>query len=102
MADINPFASAALELYQDQVVEINTGETRTVLEFSDSSSYQKNVIRGKLVGALGDGLIVECVCAGKTHKILINCWSIKAISAVKNNKSLTDFYVDEFQKNYKR
>lgn len=102
MASPKSFAEAALELYKGKVVEVNTGETRTALQFSDFSSYQKSLIRGKVVNAVGDGLVLECLCGGDTHQVLVNCWSVTAITEIKDGRSLTDFYVDEFQKNYKR
>jgi hypothetical protein len=83
------FAAAALELYKDKVIEINTGEVQTTLLFDDHTKDQKSIVRGILKDAVGDALILECNVNGQRHDVLINCWSISSLMELKEYKRHT-------------
>ena len=97
MADlpVHGYAAAALHLYKDKEVDINTGETQTTLIFNDWQSELKHVINGIIRDAVGDALIVECKTRLGTKMVLLNAWSIIAITEVSSKASLKDLYKDE-------
>lgn len=92
----NPFAVAALELYKDKLIEINTGETATSVQYSDYEKSQKHLIRGYLKDVIGDGLVIECQINKFKKIVLVNVWSIISIMEFTDNGHLSDVYVDEF------
>ena len=95
--EVHGFAAAALFMYEDKLIEINTGESATSLQFADYSVDQKHVIRGYLRNAIGDGLIVECSVNGRQQNVLINVWSIVTIMELEGNGNISDIYIDEFK-----
>ena len=97
MVKLNPFAAAAIELYKDKLIEINTGEISTNLKFADHSISQKHVIRGTLINGIGDALVLECKINGVSQTILVNCWSIISILELKGNGNVNDLYIDEYK-----
>lgn len=92
---IHGYAAAALHLYKDKVVEINTGEVRTKHVMDQFEHEIKHVLRGKIREAIGDALVLEVNINGKSKLVLINCWSIKSITALDGKGSLKDVYFDE-------
>ena len=100
MAKYHGLASAALQLYKDKIVEINTNEVQTTLTFNDFSVAQKSLIRGKLVDAIEDAIILECNVNGHTQRVIINCWLVYSIMALEGHGSLKDIYEDEFRSKY--
>lgn len=96
VGELHGFAEACLQMYKDKLVEINTGETKTTLILADFEHEQKSLIRGVVIDAFGDGILVECTVGGKKKKVLINAWSIVTISEIEhNNVTMKDIYVDE-------
>ena len=96
---VNGYAAAVLQLYKDKEVEINTGETQTILIFQDWQSELKQVIIGTVRDAIGDALVLECKTKFGPKTILLNAWSIRAIAEASSKTSLKDLYKDEHQKN---
>ena len=90
----NGFAEACLYFYKDKMVEINAGETKTTLMLADFTHTQKSLIRGIILEAYGDGLLVECKVGRATKKVLVNVWSIISIAEVGGGVSMKDIYVD--------
>ncbi len=97
MADVHNFAKAAFELYGDKLVEVNTGESATSLQYADHEVGQKHVIRGYLRRVIGDGLVLECNVNSNKQDILINVWSIISIMELRGNGNISDVYIDEYQ-----
>jgi hypothetical protein len=95
-AKIHGLAEAALSLYQGKVVEINTGETATSLQFADHEVGQKHVIRGILDDAIGDGLILICDVNGTKQKVLVSAWMVVSIMELCGNGNISDIYIDEY------
>jgi len=91
----NRYSLAALQLFKDKYVEINTGEVRTTLLFSDSEHDQKSVIRGVLVDVIGDGIVIECKMRKGIKKVLLNAWSVVTIIEIDDIGLTKDVYVDE-------
>jgi hypothetical protein len=97
MAEIplHGFAAAVLQMYQNEMVEINTGEIRTTHVLDQFSHDIKHLIRGIVVDAVGDAIILDCpVRKGANKRIMINCWSINSICKYNINHSLSDTYWD--------
>ena len=97
MADVplHGFAAAVWAELQDEMIEINTGEVKTKHVLDQFQHDIKHLIRGRLVGAVGDALIIECsVREGKKKKVFINCWGITAITKLDSAISLSDVYWD--------
>lgn len=92
---LHGFAAAVMELYGGQIVEINTGETSLSLLFDQENRTLKSLIRGRLVNAIGDALIVECDVPGGKKTIALNCWGITAISPTNEPALMKDCYYDE-------
>lgn len=92
---IHGYAAAALHLYKNKMVEINTGEVKTTLLWDQFQKEIKHVIRGVIKDAIGDALIIEVRTAKGIKSVLINCWSINSIVAVDGNGTTTDVYFDE-------
>lgn len=104
MADLDVplhgFAAAILSMYKNQVVEINTGEIKTTHVLDQFSHDIKHLIRGEVVDAYGDAIIIECeVRRGIKKKILVNCWSIKSVCKYNPGHSLSDTYWDSDKHN---
>ena len=100
MADIplHGFAAAIMQMYKGELVEINTGEIKTTHVLDQFSYDIKHLIRGTVVDAIGDAIIVECpVRQGITKKVMINCWSINAICKYTKGSSLSDAYWDAYK-----
>ena len=93
---VHGFAAAALQKYKGKEVEINTGESYTTLLFDDHTQGQKSVIRGTLVDAAGDAIVLEVNIRGKKHEVLINCWLIHTMMEFGSGSS-RDFYIDEYK-----
>ena len=91
------FAVAALSLYKDKFVQINTGESATTLLFDDHESEQKSLIQGILRGAIGDAIVIEVSLNGNSRSILVNCWSINTIMELTDKSNLSDVYIDEYK-----
>ncbi|KKN74494.1 hypothetical protein LCGC14_0390110 [marine sediment metagenome] len=96
-AKANGFAAAALEMYKDKLVEINTGEVATSLQFADHTVGQKHVIRGHLREVIGDGIVIECNVGSHKQQVLINAWSVVSIMELQGKGNISDIYIDEYK-----
>lgn len=95
---LHPFAVACLEVYKDKEVEVNTGEQQTTLLMADFEHMQKDLIRGVLVDAIGDGIILEYKTdKGETKKIIVNCWEIVSIAEVGSMRFA--YFDEDFRRN---
>ena len=90
MVDLHPFAKAIMHHLVNKEVEINCGDSKTVLKFNEYDYCPKNIIRGTILDAMGDCLIVGVL----ESKIFLNVYAIKSISPL-DNVSLKDMYVDD-------
>ncbi len=97
MVETHGYAVAALEMYKDKFVEIYMGDSATSLQFADCSVNQKNVVRGRLRDAIGDGLVLECEVNHQKQNVLINVWSIVIIMELEGHGNISDIYIDEFK-----
>lgn len=90
--DLHGFAAACLYTYKDKMVEVNTGEQATTLLMSDFECSQKDLIRGVLIDAVGDALILEYETNKEKKKIVVSCWSVISIA---ESGTMKYAYVDE-------
>jgi len=96
MAKLHAYAEAVIKYLKDQEVEIYCGTDKTILKFADYDVCQKNLIKGVLVDACGDCLIVECLKNGMKNTIFLNCWAVYSIVPVRQGALRTkDMHVDE-------
>lgn len=96
---LHEFAEAILHYYQGEVVEINTGEKRTKQIMDQFEHEIQYVIRGKVIDAVGAGVMVECdLTNGNKKEILVNAFSIKSISKLDLNFSIANLYWDADRK----
>lgn len=96
---MHPFAAAILHNLKDKFVEINCGDVRTVLTFSDFEVNQKNLIRGYVRDAMGDCLMVEVKrnsVPPQAAIVYVNVWAIKCLMEISaGNMHMRDIYEDE-------
>lgn len=96
------YAEGLLASLKNKKIEIYTGDTSRVQEYSDYSLSQKSVIRGVLRDCLGDCVVVECTDSrGATNLVYLNGWSITAVMEPKNNLSIVDIFINESEKQEK-
>lgn len=92
---LHGFAAAAMEMYEGHLVEVNTGESASTILFDQEEIALKHVVRGILINAIGDALIIKCTVPGGFKTIMINCWSISSITSTNEPGMLKDCYHDE-------
>jgi hypothetical protein len=98
MFSIGPSESYALgawELFGGKFVEINTNESTTTHLLADFTISQKSIIRGKLLHAVGDSLVIECFVNDRPKLLMINCWSIHSMCELDRNGTIADLYHNE-------
>lgn len=89
------YALAVYAYLKDQEVEIYCGDTGETHQFSETEVTKKNIIRGTVIDAKGDCLVVNVVKNGLHATMYINGWNIKAIIPVKDPLYIMDVYIDE-------
>lgn len=93
---VHGFAAAVFERLGGELVEVNTGEIKSTLEFNQESIEVKNLVRGKLVDVVGDALVIECSVPGGTKIIFINCWATTSVSGIKGPGLMKDCYFNDY------
>jgi len=96
MSDIilHGFAAALMNFYKNKIIEVNTGEIKTTHIMDQFQHEVKHLIRGELIDAFGDAIMLRCLIKGGTKDIMINCWSINSVVETETPGSLTDVYRD--------
>lgn len=93
--ELSAFAQAALHSFEGKYVEINTGEVRTIHLMDQFQHNIPYVIRGTLLGAVGDALIIKTnTNKGFSKEVLINCAWIRSMTSLEEQGSLKDVYWD--------
>ncbi len=92
---LHGYAAAVMQMFEGQLVEINTGETASTILFDQEQLELKHVIRGIVDDAIGDALIIKCKVPGGHKTLMINCWNIISIAVVDKTGMLKDCYFDE-------
>jgi hypothetical protein len=98
---LDNFAAAVLHLYKNKIIEIHTGQTRTTHVLDQFQHDIPYIIRGKVIDAIGSGIILECPTERGIKKILVNAWSINTITEYDSKSSITDVYWDADRKLHK-
>jgi hypothetical protein len=93
---LHPYAAAVIVHLKDQLVEVYSGDVKTTTKFAEQDIEQKNVIRGKLVAAVGDSLIVLVEKRGRFAKVFLNVWSVRSIVALEEKLYIKDIYEEEY------
>lgn len=89
------YSESILELLEGKMVEVHTGDTKHIQNYSDYTIYKKSVIRGKVVDANGDCLVLECLTdKGITTKAYLNGFGITTITEYDGN-NMCNIYLDE-------
>lgn len=95
MSDI----SKLLPRLQDELLEIYVGDEYEELVMSDNVRKVNGSVFGYCKDLLGDFLVLDCFYINKKGELVkgnityINVWSIKAITKVKSNGSLSDVFM---------
>jgi hypothetical protein len=79
MANLHPFIEGILHYLKGQKAEVNLGDTKVVLKFSDYDISVKNIIVATVKDGFGDCLVLEVEKEGIKTDVYINVWSIKTI-----------------------
>lgn len=93
---LHPFAAAVIIHLKDQLVEVYSGDVKTTTKFAEQDIEQKNVIRGKLIGAVGDSLIILVEKNGRFARAFVNVWGVKSIVALQEKLFIKDIYEEEY------
>lgn len=96
----NSFAESIVRRLKNKIVEIYSGDTGTTRQYSQDSVTLKEVIRGTIVDAEGELLVIE-VTNKETYGVnlvYINAWNIRIIVEPKNGMSITDIYNGEHER----
>lgn len=100
MMEKNSFAESIVRRLKNKIVEIYSGDTGTTRQYSQDSVTLKEVIRGTIVDAEGELLVIE-VTNKETYGVnlvYINAWNIRIIVEPKNGMSITDIYNGEHER----
>lgn len=89
------FAEAVAKQLNNQEVEIYLGDMGMIRVYSQHQEPMKEVIRGSVVGASGDMLILEINRDGLKTKVYLNGWNIKTVIRVNTEFSTIDMYNSE-------
>lgn len=100
--NLHPYAAAIIYHLKNKDVEIYQGDSRQTDTFKDFELSQKSIIRGKIVDAMGDCIIVECKTNNGTNLAYLNCWSIHNIVPINGRVAIKDIYYNEEQRTNKR
>lgn len=76
MAVPKTFAESLAKRLAGKHVELYLADSSRKLKFADFESNQNTVVRGKLVGAEGDILIIECYSGPASAEIYINGYHV--------------------------
>ena len=86
------FAEVLAEELTGENVQLYTGESTGTTNYADYDVEQKAIIKGKIVGAKGQMLILDCVIitAMRTFntRVYINGWYIKGASRLTDGVSI--------------
>lgn len=94
------FAEALLKRLKGQNVEIYSGDVAITRQYSQDSIMMKDVLRGKLIDAEGELLILEYtdLITLNTTLVYINAWNVRAIVKPENALSMTDIFNSEHER----
>jgi hypothetical protein len=89
--ETHPYLAGLMLHLGGEMVEVFNGDSGTNLKFSEYDLPQKSVIRGKMIEAIGDCLILEI----KDHtKVYLNAWAISSVVPLKDPLFIKDVYDD--------
>jgi hypothetical protein len=90
------YAEAIASRWEGKIVEIHTGDTRHSQQYVDYTINKKSIIRGKIIAADGDAIVINCLLKnGNTTEAIINGWNIFVITEYNPGTNITDIYRDE-------
>lgn len=94
------FAEALAHRLLGRMIEIYSGDTGVTRQYSQDTVTMKEVIRGKLVGAEGEMLIIEIQDDNNklVNTVYVNAWNIRSAIEPKNGYSITDIYKAEHER----
>jgi hypothetical protein len=90
--DDSSFAENIYDLYAGKTVEIYLGEKSGSLFYSDFDVEQKVYVTGKIVGALGKLLLIECTIQTPkkvfVKEVSVNAWAITGVMEKSTNDTV--------------
>lgn len=84
-----------------KTVEIYQGNTHETVLWGEREVERKTVIRGILVEALEECLVIEVTDSGDTNHAYVNSWTVHSIIEVKNKMTIFDIYFPDERKQNK-
>lgn len=91
------YVESIFKRLKGKFVEVYSGDTSLTRYYSDYDTNTKDVVRGVVVDADGDVLMIE-VMHSETHEkniAYLNGWSIRNVVEPKNGISIVDMYHGE-------
>lgn len=100
VSSTSSFAEALMRRLMGKIIEIYSGDTGVTRQYSQDTVTMKEVIRGRLVGAEGELLIIEILDDNNisVNVVYINAWNIRSVIEPKNGYSITDIYKAEHER----
>lgn len=92
--ELHPYLAGLMFHLKDEMVEVFNGDSGTNLKFSEYEVPQKSVVRGKMIDAIGDCLILEVKQQNGIAKIYLNAWSISSVVPLNHPLFVKDVYSD--------
>lgn len=89
------YAEQLVFLLKEKTCEIHTGDTKHTQQYSDYSINKKSVVRGKIIEAYGDVLVMDCITnSGETTRAYINGYAISLVTEY-DGRNVSNIYLDE-------
>lgn len=92
--ELHPYLAGLMLHLKGELVEVFNGDSGTNLKFSEYDVPQKSVVRGRMVDAVGDCLIIEVKQDGGVAKAYLNAWCISSVVPLKDPLFVKDVYSD--------
>ena len=92
------FAEAILRRLKGKMVEVYSGDNAVTRQYSDSTVTMKEVIRGIVVDAEGELLVLKVASDTTENLAYVNAWNVRSIIEPKHGLSIIDMYSGEFER----
>jgi hypothetical protein len=98
------YSEVIANMLKGKLVEVHTGDTRHSHQYSDYTITKKSIIRGVVVQAEGDVLVLECIVSSASGKplkdnpktkVYLNGWNILLITEYEHGSNTVNIFHDE-------
>lgn len=94
------FAELLCGHLQNELIEVYSGDNGTTRNYADYQETLKEVIRGTLMAAEGELLVLEVEHEAGKGLVYVNAWNVRSVCRVKDG-TLTHIYQTESPKKRK-